>query len=114
MRLTLPREVLLKPLQQVVNVVERRSTMPILANLLMQVSREQLALTATDLEVQMVATTTAAGAVDGATTVPARKFFEIVRALPDGATVSLTLSGDRLNVSAGRSRYTLACLSADD
>lgn len=114
MRLTLPREVLLKPLQQVVNVVERRSTMPILANLLMQVSRGQLALTATDLEVQMVATTTAAGAVDGATTVPARKFFEIVRALPDGATVSLTLSGDRLNVSAGRSRYTLACLAADD
>lgn len=114
MRLTLPREVLLKPLQQVVNVVERRSTMPILSNLLMQVEADQVSLTATDLEVQMVATTGCVGATLGSTTVPARKFFEIVRALPDGASVSLALTGERLSVTAGRSRYTLACLPADD
>jgi DNA polymerase-3 subunit beta len=114
MRLTLPREVLLKPLQQVVNVVERRSTMPILSNLLMQVEADQVSLTATDLEVQMVATTGCVGATLGSTTVPARKFFEIVRALPDGASVSLSLTGERLSVTAGRSRYTLACLPADD
>ncbi|MBK9494560.1 MAG: DNA polymerase III subunit beta [Alphaproteobacteria bacterium ADurb.BinA280] len=114
MRMTLPREVLLKPLQQVVNVVERRSTMPILSNLLMQVEGEHLSLTATDLEVQMVARTACLGAEAGATTVPARKFFEIVRALPDGAMLNVSLVGDRLTVVAGRSRYTLACLAADD
>ena len=82
MRFSLPREALLKPLQQVVNVVERRQTLPVLANLLVQVDNGALSLTGTDLEVEMVARSTVEDAQSGEVTIPARKLFEIVRALP--------------------------------
>ena len=84
MRFSLQREVFLKPLGQVVNVVERRQTLPVLANLLVQVADGQLSLTGTDLEVEMVARHAVDDAQDGETTIPARKLFDIVRALPDG------------------------------
>ncbi len=112
MRFTLPREVLLKPLQQVVNVVERRQTLPIMGNLLVQVQDGRVSLTGSDLEVEMVASTTAEGAEAGETTVPARKLFDIVRALPDGAQVTVTQSGERVTVQAARSRFTLSTLPA--
>ncbi len=114
MRFSLQREVLLKPLAQVVNVVERRQTLPVLANLLAKVRDGQLSLTGTDLEVEMVARTAVDDAQDGETTIPARKFFEIVRALPDGSKVTISQTGDKIAVQAGRSRFSLASLPAND
>lgn len=114
MRFSLQREVLLKPLAQVVNVVERRHTLPVLANLLVRVQDGQLALTGTDLEVEMVARTAVDDAQDGEATIPARKFFEIVRALPDGSRVQVTQNGEKVTVHAGRSRFSLASLPAND
>jgi DNA polymerase III subunit beta len=114
MRFSLQREVLLKPLAQVVNVVERRQTLPVLANLLARVEGDLLSLTGTDLEVEMVARTRVDDAEAGETTIPARKLFEIVRALPDGSKVTITQVGDKVTVSAGRSRFTLASLPAND
>jgi DNA polymerase-3 subunit beta len=114
MRFSLQREVLLKPLQQVVNVVERRQTLPVLANLLVNVENGRLSLTGTDLEVEMIARSAVEQAEDGETTIPARKLFEIVRALPDGSRLSFALTGDRVTVQAGRSRFTLATLPAKE
>ena len=92
MRFSLQREVFLKPLAQVVNVVERRQTLPVLANLLVQVRDGQLSLTGTDLEVEMVSRIAVEDATDGETTIPARKLFDIVRALPDGSRISISQS----------------------
>ncbi len=114
MRFSLTREVLLKPLQQVVSVVEKRQTMPVLSNLLVVLEQGTLSLTATDLEVELVARVGCSDGEPGAITIPARKFFEIVRALPDGVMVNVSVNGDRISVNAGRSRYTLAGLSADE
>ena len=114
MRFSLTREVLLKPLQQVVNVVERRQTLPVLANLLVTVEGDKLSMTGTDLEVEMIARTDVDDAQPGETTIPARKLFEIVRALPDGSKVTISQSGDKVTVQAGRSRFTLATLPAND
>ncbi len=114
MRFSLQREVFLKPLGQVVNVVERRQTLPVLANLLVQVKGGQLSLTGTDLEVEMVARSAVEDAKDGETTIPARKLFDIVRALPDGSKVTVSQTGDKITVQAGRSRFTLASLPAND
>ena len=114
MRFSLSREAFLKPLQQVVNVVERRQTLPVLANLLVQVSDGALSMTGTDLEVEMVSRTAVEDSQDGEGTIPARKLFEIVRALPDGSRVTVSQSGDKITVQAGRSRFTLATLPAND
>ncbi|MGY1410850.1 MULTISPECIES: DNA polymerase III subunit beta [unclassified Luteimonas] len=114
MRFSLQREALLKPLAQVVNVVERRQTLPVLANLLTQVAGGQLSLTGTDLEVEMISRVTVDDAQDGETTIPARKLFDIVRALPDGSKVTVSQNGDKITVQAGRSRFTLSTLPAND
>ena len=114
MRFSLQREVLLKPLAQVVNVVERRQTLPVLANLLVRVRDGELSLTGTDLEVEMVARTSVEDAQDGEITIPARKLFEIVRALPDGSKITVNQAGDKVTVQAGRSRFSLASLPAND
>jgi len=114
MRFSLSREALLKPLQQVVGVVERRQTLPVLSNLLVEVRGVELSVTGTDLEVEMVARAVVEDAQDGEATIPARKLFEIVRALPDGSRVTVVMAGDKATVSAGRSRFTLATLPAND
>jgi len=114
MRFSLQREVFLKPLAQVVNVVERRQTLPVLANLLVQVKGGQLSLTGTDLEVEMVSRIAVDDAQDGETTIPARKLFEIVRALPDGSKIVVSQSAEKITVQAGRSRFTLSSLPAND
>ncbi|MCE7032349.1 DNA polymerase III subunit beta [Lysobacter sp. GX 14042] len=114
MRFSLQREVFLKPLAQVVNVVERRQTLPVLANLLVQVRDGQLSLTGTDLEVEMVSRVAVDDASDGETTIPARKLFDIIRALPDGSRVTVSQSAEKVTVQAGRSRFTLASLPAND
>jgi DNA polymerase-3 subunit beta len=119
MRFSLQREALLKPLAQVVNVVERRQTLPVLANLLVQVRDGQLSLTGTDLEVEMVSRSAVDDAQDGETTIPARKLFDIVRALPDGSKVAISQQadkqqGEKITVQAGRSRFSLSSLPAND
>ena len=114
MRFSIQREALLRRLQQVVGVVERRQTLPVLANLLVNVDSGGVALTGTDLEVEMVARTEAEDLDPGEVTVPARKLFDIVRALPDGVTIKFDQSGERVVVSAGRSRFTLATLPATE
>lgn len=114
MRFSLQREVFLKPLAQVVNVVERRQTLPVLANLLVQVRDGQLSLTGTDLEVEMVSRVNVEDAADGETTIPARKLFDIIRALPDGSRVTVSQTAEKVTVQAGRSRFTLASLPAND
>src|SRR5690349_3166319 len=114
MRFSIQREALLRRLQQVVGVVERRQTLPVLANLLVTVDAQGVALTGTDLEVEMVARTEAEGLDPGEITVPARKLFDIVRALPDGVKIKFEQTGERAVVSAGRSRFTLATLPATE
>lgn len=112
MRFSIQREVLLKPLQQVVGVVERRQTLPVLANLLVVSGQGRVTFTGTDLEVEMSASTEAQDVEVGETTIPARKLFDICRALPDGSKVEFKLASDRVTVSAARSRFTLATLPA--
>ncbi|MEP6938792.1 MAG: DNA polymerase III subunit beta [Rudaea sp.] len=112
MRFSIQREVLLKPLQQVVGVVERRQTLPVLANLLVVAGAKQVTFTGTDLEVEMSATALADDIQPGEVTIPARKLFDICRALPDGSRIDFKLNGDRVGVSSGRSRFTLATLPA--
>ncbi len=114
MQFRIQREALLKPLQQVVGVIERRQTLPVLANFLLRTQGEDLSVSGTDLEVEMVASAQAEEVAEGETTVPARKLFDIVRALPDGVSITLKLNGDRAQLSAGRSRFTLATLPASE
>ena len=115
MRFTVQREVLLKPLSQVAGVVERKQTLPVLGNLLVVVDAEGVSFTGTDLEVEMVARTSADGLEAGEITIPARKLFDICRALPDGSRIEFKRgAGDKVTLSAGRSRFTLATLPAVD
>jgi DNA polymerase III subunit beta len=112
MKLTAEREKLLAPLQAVIGVVERRQTMPVLANVLLAVSQGRLSVTATDLEVELVAATEVTVQQTGDITVPGRKFLDILRALPEKVTVTITAEGDKAIIRAGRSRFTLATLPA--
>ena len=114
MKFTIPRESLLKPLQLVTGVVERRQTLPVLANLLIQADAEGLSLTGTDLEVEMIAHCSVPVEQPGEITIPARKLADIWRALPDGADVSVSVEGERATIKSGRSRFTLATLPAAD
>lgn len=112
MKFSAAREVLLKPLQAVIGVVERRQTMPILSNVLMIVKDGQLAVTATDLEVELVAVAEIDSQAEGEITVSGRKLLDICKALPEGAVVNVSLSGEKLSVKGGRSRFNLATLPA--
>jgi DNA polymerase-3 subunit beta len=114
MKFSATREAILKPLQTVVGVVERRQTMPILSNVLLAVEKGRLRVTATDLEVEMVAEAAVESTSDGDVTVPGRKLHEICRAVPEGTSVEVALNGERLTVKAGRSRFTLSTLRAAD
>src|SRR3546814_12025988 len=114
MRFSLQREVFLKPLGQVVNVVERRQTLPVLANLLVQVKDGQLSLTGTDLEVEMIARSAVDAAQDGETTIPARKLFDLVPDLTDGSKVAVSQPADKVTVQAGRSHLTHANQAANE
>jgi DNA polymerase III subunit beta len=114
MKFSALRETVLKPLQTVVGVVERRQTMPILSNVLLSLEGTKLSVTATDLEVEMVAEAEVKGDGTGEITVPGRKLHDIFRALPEGTSVELSLTGDRLTIKGGRSRFTLSTLRAAD
>ncbi|MFV2058476.1 MAG: DNA polymerase III subunit beta, partial [Thiohalomonadales bacterium] len=110
------REALLKPLQAVVSVVERRQTMAILSNVLLNVKDGNIAFTATDMEIEMVAHVDVDVSETGSVTVPARKFTDICKALPDGATLEVELDNEqqRLTIRSGKSRFNLSTLPAND
>ena len=112
MKLTATRADLLAPLQSVIGVVERRQTMPVLANVLLSARDNRLAITGTDLEVELVAATQVGLEQPGDITVPGRKLVDILRALPDGVNVTLSTEGERVIVRAGRSRFSLQTLPA--
>ena len=114
MKLETQREQLLKPLQHVIGVVERRQTLPVLANVLVEMGGEKLTFTATDLEVELSATNHIPIEESGEVTLPARKLFDILRALPEGATTSLALDNDKLLLRCGRSRFSLSTLPASE
>lgn len=112
MKLNASRETLLTPLQAVIGVVERRQTMPILANVLLVARQGRLSATATDLEVELVAAIDVDIDQEGELTVPGRKLLDICKALPGGAKVTLSQKGERLMVQSGKSRFNLTTLSA--
>jgi len=116
MKVTVERAELLKSLSHVHRVVERRNTIPILANVLIRAERSKLAFKATDLDLEVIETIGAEVSPGGVTTVPAHMFYEIVRKLPEGTQIVLEASGDRavLTIRAGRSRFTLQTLPESD
>ncbi|HLV78099.1 MAG TPA: DNA polymerase III subunit beta [Marinobacter sp.] len=114
MKLTISRESLLTPLQSIAGVVEKKQTMPVLSNVLLEAEDNTLTLTGTNMEVELVGRVTPVH-VDqpGRITVPARKLSDISRALGDEAPIDLVLEGDRLHVRAGNSHFTLSTLPAE-
>ncbi len=115
MKFTIERSHLIKPLQQVSGTLGGRASLPILGNLLLKVEENQLSMTATDLEVELISRVTLEGEFEaGSITVPARKFLDICRGLPDSAVITVLLEGDRIQVRSGRSRFSLATLPASD
>ncbi len=115
MKFDISRETLLKPLSLVAGVVERRQTLPVLSNVLIVVDGNQLSLTGTDLEVELIGRATLEAVDDsGEVTVPARKLMDICKTLPEGSSINLQLDGDKLIVRSGRSRFSLSTLPATD
>ncbi len=117
MKINVERGALLKALGHVQSVVERRNTIPILSNVLIQAAKGKLTLTATDLDIEIVESIPSDVLRNGAATAPAHMLYDIVRKMPDGAQVQAELlTGDsgRLAVSAGSIRFELACLPQED
>jgi DNA polymerase-3 subunit beta len=109
-----PRDQILAPLQSVCGIVEKRHTLPILSNVLMEKDGERLTLLATDIEIQITTSAAAVGPEKAALTVAARKLQDILRSLPESAEVSLSLEDKRLQLKAGKSRFNLQTLPAED
>jgi DNA polymerase-3 subunit beta len=116
MKLTIERAALLKSLAHVQSVVERRNTIPILSNVMMEAEGGTLSLSATDMDLAVVEKVSADIAGAGATTAPAHTLYDIVRKLPEGAQVEFAYGGDgeRLALTSGRSRFTLSCLPTEE
>ncbi len=116
MKLTIERGALLRSLAHVQSVVERRNTIPILSNVLLEAAEGRLSLTATDMDLTIVEEVPANVGSGGATTAPAHTFYDIVRKLPDGAEVEVTTSADggQMTLKSGRSNFTLSTLPKED
>ena len=115
MKFVVSREALLKPLQLVAGVVERRQTLPVLSNVLIVLNGDQLSLTGTDLEVEIIGRVHLEQVGEsGEITVPARKLVDICRSLPDGSKIEFIQEDNRIIVKSGRSRFTLSTLPASD
>jgi len=108
------RDALLKPLQAVSGIVERRQTLPILANVLLEQKDGRLFVTATDLEMQITANSELASKQDQAVTVGARKLQDLLRALPEDSSLTVDTAAGKMTVRAGRSRFNLQTLPAAD
>lgn len=115
MKFKVSRDAILKPLNLVAGVVERRQTLPVLSNVLLNLDGNRLAITGTDLEVELVGRVNLESAGDaGEVTVPARKLADICKSLPDGADLEISVSDAKATLRSGRSRFTLATLPARD
>ncbi len=116
MKLTTERSVLLKSLQHVQSVVERRNTIPILSNLMLSAEDTGVSLTATDMDIAVIDKAAAEVHQNGATTAPAHMLYDIVRKLPEGGQIALSTEGaaDRMDIREGRSNFTLPCLPIED
>jgi DNA polymerase-3 subunit beta len=114
MKFSVNRELLLKPLQQVAGVVERRQTLPVLSNVLIQVTDAGVSLTGTDLEVELIGQVATENAEFGEITVPAKKLLDICKELPDKADVVFELVDSRLLIKSGRFKSNLSTLPAAD
>ncbi len=115
MKFTISREALLKPLQLVAGVVERRQTLPVLSNILLVAESHQLSLTGTDLEVEMVARIQLEQEAEpGSITIPAKKLMDICKSLPDHVDIELNMTGNKVTIKGGRSRFTLSTLPATE
>jgi len=114
MKFTIDRESLLKPLQQVIGVVERRQTLPVLGNVLIVADEKGLQVTATDLEVEVQAKVSVKIDESGEITLPARKLVDICKALPENASIQFTFKDQKAQIRSGKSRFTLATLPAAD
>ena len=113
MKFSISREALLKPLNLVAGVVERRQTLPILANVLLVLEGDRLSLTGTDLEVELVGRVLLPSAGDsGEVTVPARKLVDICKSLPESSDIEFSVKEGKVTVKSGRSRFTLSTLPA--
>lgn len=108
------RDALLKPLQTVTGIVERRHTLPILSNVLIRKQADALSFLATDLEIQISSQSEGVAGDDFSLTVSAKKFADILRAIPDKAAVALDLQDSKLTIRAGKSRFNLQTLPAED
>ena len=119
MKFSIVREALLKPLQLVAGVVEKRQTMPALANVLIVLEKGVLSLTGTDTEVEIIGRVAlddanVSSAVDGEVTAPAKKLLDICRSLPDGSELQFSFGDTKATVKCGRSRFTLSTLPASE
>jgi DNA polymerase-3 subunit beta len=116
MKFSISREALIKPLNLVAGVVERRQTLPILANVQLVLNERELALTGTDLEVELIGRVHLddESGVSGEITIPARKLVDICKALPEGSDISFQLDDQKLILKSGRSRFQLSTLPAND
>lgn len=110
MELIIERSKLLPILQIVIGVVERRQPLPILANILLSITADQLQITASDMEVELVSSIKLKTHGKAELTLPARKLLDICRALPEDASVRITISGERVQILSGKSRFTLSTL----
>ncbi len=116
MKLTIERAALLRALGHVQSVVERRNTIPILSNVLLRAEGTKLSLSATDMDIEMVASLVAQVSKSGATTVPAHTLYDIIRKLRDGSQIELETTGEKglMTLRSGRSTFTLSCLPPED
>ena len=116
MKITIDRAAFLKPLAHVQSVVERRNTIPILGNVLIEARDGKVSLAATDMEMDIVESVDCAVARPGGATAPAHTLYEIVRKLPDGSEIGLDAAGDggRMTIRAGRSTFTLPTLPVEE
>jgi len=114
MNIQINRETLLKPLTSVTSIVEKRHTLPILSNLLLEVKQNKIHLTATDLEMQISLTVDSATSGDFSTTLSAKKLLDICRSLPDNAEINMSTAESRITLKAAKSRFNLQTLPAAD
>lgn len=114
MNIQINRETLLKPLISVTSIVEKRHTLPILSNLLLEAKQNKIHLTATDLEMQISLSVESATSNDFSTTISAKKLLDICRSLPDNSDINMATNDSRITVKAGKSRFNLQTLPAAD
>ena len=114
MNFQVQRESILKPLQAVIGVVERRQTLPVLSNILFSAKKDRISLTATDLEVELRASIEIKVEEPGDITLPARKLLDICRTLPEQAMLDFSIDSGTAQIKSGKSKFTLSTLPADE